>query len=375
MENQHLTYFKIENFKKFESLEVKDIGQFNLIVGDNNVGKTVLLEAISLKLNPKDFLGDLQFILNKRLINLHNSKLDINAVDLNKKKNVVGLVQNEIDKPLKISHKFSDETVKELSVENKSDYNPLNDRNVKNFVESVDLFSYKEINQLSKNWILFKSNYKKNVSYKEEKIIFLADVTSTYYNQFLDNSIYLPFIKLSDLYANDLIRFLNQIIESPKDEEFLISILNNLSNIKIIRLRISDYIDGKELIQISTDNRVDYHPITEYGDGFIRIFRVIVEALFNKNFNYLCIDEIETGIHYSRQKNFWIDIIKICKKLNIQLFATTHSKECEIAFAEALQEIHQEQKGRLVSLQEEKSGIKAYVYPIQNLDFDYEYRG
>ena len=46
MENSHLTYFKVENFKKFDSLEVNDIGQFNLIVGDNNVGKTCLLEAL-----------------------------------------------------------------------------------------------------------------------------------------------------------------------------------------------------------------------------------------------------------------------------------------------------------------------------------------
>ena len=46
MENNHFSYFKIENFKKFDSLEVSDIGQFNLIVGDNNVGKTCLLEAL-----------------------------------------------------------------------------------------------------------------------------------------------------------------------------------------------------------------------------------------------------------------------------------------------------------------------------------------
>ncbi len=46
MRNNHLTYFKVENFKKFDSLEVNDIGQFNLIVGDNNVGKTCLLEAL-----------------------------------------------------------------------------------------------------------------------------------------------------------------------------------------------------------------------------------------------------------------------------------------------------------------------------------------
>ena len=44
--SRHLTYFKVENFKRFESFEMKDLGQFNLIVGDNNVGKTSVLEAL-----------------------------------------------------------------------------------------------------------------------------------------------------------------------------------------------------------------------------------------------------------------------------------------------------------------------------------------
>ncbi len=47
MSKEHLTYFKVENFKRFDSLELTDIGQFNLIVGDNNVGKTSLLEALT----------------------------------------------------------------------------------------------------------------------------------------------------------------------------------------------------------------------------------------------------------------------------------------------------------------------------------------
>ncbi|WP_294266775.1 ATP-binding protein [uncultured Chryseobacterium sp.] len=369
MKNQHLTYFKVENFKKFDSLEVKDIGQFNLIVGDNNVGKTILLEAISLKLSPKDFLGDLQFILEKRLINFDNSKLDINAININHKRNVVGLVQNNMNKPLLFECKYKDNTVKHLHIENKFDYNPLNENTTKKFIEDVDLFGYKEINQLSKNWIIFKSNFKKDILYKEQKIIFLVDVTSTYYNQFLNSSIYLPFIKLSDLYAIDLIRFLNQLINSPKDEEFLIQILNKLSNIKIIRLRIGDYIDGNEVIQISTENRIEYHPITEYGDGFIRIFRIIVELLFNQNFNYLCIDEIETGIHYSRQKSFWIDIIKICKDLDIQLFATTHSNECLRAFYEASKELNEQKDIRLISLQEgEQEKIYSTTYNFENIE-------
>ena len=36
----------IENFKCFEHLELSDLGQFNLITGKNNVGKSSLLEAL-----------------------------------------------------------------------------------------------------------------------------------------------------------------------------------------------------------------------------------------------------------------------------------------------------------------------------------------
>ena len=82
--SKHLRYFKLENFKRFESFEMKDLGQFNLIVGDNNVGKTSVLEGL-LACEPawvflnrlfialmyrkiKDNLryGDLEFYLNKR---------------------------------------------------------------------------------------------------------------------------------------------------------------------------------------------------------------------------------------------------------------------------------------------------------------------
>ena len=44
--SRHLTYFKVENFKRFEAFEMNNLGQFNLIVGDNNVGKTSVLEAL-----------------------------------------------------------------------------------------------------------------------------------------------------------------------------------------------------------------------------------------------------------------------------------------------------------------------------------------
>jgi len=38
--------FQIDKFRCFPHLELKDFGQFNIIVGDNGSGKTALLEAI-----------------------------------------------------------------------------------------------------------------------------------------------------------------------------------------------------------------------------------------------------------------------------------------------------------------------------------------
>jgi AAA15 family ATPase/GTPase len=66
--SKHLTYFKVENFKRFESFEMKDLGQFNLIVGDNNVGKTSVLEALLVDEREVVFLNNLAKSLELRNI-------------------------------------------------------------------------------------------------------------------------------------------------------------------------------------------------------------------------------------------------------------------------------------------------------------------
>jgi AAA15 family ATPase/GTPase len=45
---------KINNYKCFKNFEIKNFKRINILVGDNNSGKTSLLEAIAL-LDPKTF--------------------------------------------------------------------------------------------------------------------------------------------------------------------------------------------------------------------------------------------------------------------------------------------------------------------------------
>jgi len=66
MNDNHIKYFKVENFKRFKSFEMHDMGQFNLIVGDNNVGKTSVLEALLVDENEMQLLKNYQNVLSYR---------------------------------------------------------------------------------------------------------------------------------------------------------------------------------------------------------------------------------------------------------------------------------------------------------------------
>ena len=53
----------------------------------------------------------------------------------------------------------------------------------------------------------------------------------------------------------------------------------------------------------------------------------------------LFIDEIENGIHYSLFDEFWEIVLALSKDRNIQVFATTHSKECIESYSRVSQRL------------------------------------
>ena len=47
---------------------------------------------------------------------------------------------------------------------------------------------------------------------------------------------------------------------------------------------------------------------------------------------FLLIDEFENGLHYSTQEKIWALLFEMAEKLDIQVFATTHSWDCIESF-------------------------------------------
>jgi len=83
------------------------------------------------------------------------------------------------------------------------------------------------------------------------------------------------------------------------------------------------------------------------------------------NGGLLLVDEIETGIHYSAQQDMWRLIFQMARRLNVQVFATTHSWDCIEAFQEAAQE--DESAGMLIRLQERDGQITPTLFDEREL--------
>ena len=75
-------------------------------------------------------------------------------------------------------------------------------------------------------------------------------------------------------------------------------------------------------------------PLRSFGDGMNRLLDIVL-SLVNAENGILLIDEFENGLHYSVQPDVWRMIFALSQKLNIQVFATTHSKDTVHAFQKA----------------------------------------
>ena len=356
MKNNHLTYFKIENFKKFESLEVNDIGQFNLIVGDNNVGKTCLLEALLFDEDKFQLLSNFYLALTKR-------GLKFQIEEITRKVNDVSTTETLYPKENYFKEyifgKFSDKITFNYTNNNKNKnvvlkINPK--ENVKKHLNGFEINSNIKNEDYVKQFIYYETN-----SAKENVITY-------WIYDYDENTMDFPLISFNSTPIKEEARLIYESLKTKREKQILIDVLK-VVNPKIVDIELREnFEDLKSVFLISFEDKDEFVPLNFLGDGFKRIFYIVLKALSLKGKRIL-IDEIEIGIHYSKMKSFWINLMKVCKELDVQLFSTTHSKECMEAFLEASKETN-EKDIRLIRLQENKDkSIKAICYKEEYIEY------
>jgi AAA15 family ATPase/GTPase len=317
---KHLTYFKVDNFKRFESFEMKDLGQFNLIVGDNNVGKTSVLEALLICDDSLTYLNRLLVALSYRKIkdNMRYGDLEFYS---NKK----------VDK-LKYSISFN--------------------------------LTFADGNQQVALLELVKANG--TISTKG----FSTGPHGHYFQDpvGVNMSLNTPFIPFYKGHDSDLTNFYSRLQENKSLKRNFIQSLNTIvPDLEDIELS-SPYPDSRPNLIVYQKHSDTSLPLAMFGDGTLKLFRLLAEIVLNKE-GRLMIDEIDTGIYFGRFKEFWKVILKTAKDNSVQLFMTTHNEECIKYFKDVLEEdLPEMQKDvRNITLVE---NVKTKIVTAHTYDFE-----
>lgn len=313
---EHLIRFKVDNFKRFRSLELNDLGQFNVIIGDNNVGKTSLLEALLFDQNLDYFSGNLLTALKFK--NLGGGY----------KEGHFSFFMNR-DEILEKGDKGLDPTW-EFLLEFKL---PENNNQLKK-VESVIGLGRSGGVYIDDP---FMNDRAEGILHKDVSVGRLVPLIPFSMSYAMD---------LSDIYSKYYVR---DRIAKRRLLKALAVFIPDIEEIEV-DTAITDY----PVLVIARKGLRSSIPLVSYGDGTIKLFRILMYLLSFRG-KRLMIDEVDTGVHYSRMKSFWAIILKVAEANDVQLFVTTHNKECIKYFFEALfsdELAHLQDEARTITLVE-----------------------
>jgi len=99
----------------------------------------------------------------------------------------------------------------------------------------------------------------------------------------------------------------------------------------ILDIRLNDIEEIERFRVISSKFKDKNLEITNYGEGLQRVFEIALSFAYSKN-GIVCLDEFETAIHNSLLIEFTKFIQELADTFNVQVFLTSHSKECIDAF-------------------------------------------
>ena len=112
-------------------------------------------------------------------------------------------------------------------------------------------------------------------------------------------------------------------------------------------------------------------PMGFLGDGLVRLLSMAL-AFYQARDGALLVDEIENGLHYSILRDVWKNLNRLSREFNVQVFATTHSRECMVAARDAFKEMEDDDL-RIHRISRRPDGMRATTYPFDALDFTLDY--
>lgn len=291
--DQHYSSLEIQAYKKLKGLRLHKLSKINLFAGLNNSGKTTLLEAIYLLTRQNDFAGILEVIRRRGKIPEDHINPEWLIEQLSGEISIAGTFDQQRATVDIRDYLESDSTL------DKSRYLKT--------VEIVSEFGSVKQESLTR---IFKGRERETTA---DSIKLLSQVI--YSSPF--------FLNEPHRYAS----FYHKSVQSkalPKIFEFIQqAIIPTITDIRLVD-ELQRFLVIDNLYPTALD-------LMCYGEGLQRIF--FISLLFASAQNgVVLIDEFENAIHTDLIGKFAPFIHTLANLFNVQVFLTSHSKECIDAF-------------------------------------------
>ena len=377
--------FTIENYRSFQQFKLSQLGRVNLLVGENNSGKTSILEAINLFFSYPNFIENLAIIFDTRgdfawkevenaseiyssskniqkqykILNLFNNLNNLKYIHLTanlknkisnmyicfKSRSIYNLNQNRtFVKDLllaKMNKKQTNEQYRETLKRGMSSF----DSNKDDFRNKIIKFLWNFQEEEKMGGINIDIDIDEDCYFSKTQIIeedkYNGGTQS--YEELVTTKIY--FIYPSQQNIKTLIDNFDAISLTPS-EDIVIDALKIIDP-RIKRIATSKSIQAeKSNFKVLLENEQKPISLSTMGDGIWQLLTIILAMVNNQN-GIVLIDEIDTGLHFTTLLKMWELIIETSKKLNVQVFATTHNSDCWTALGEFIEEKKREDSSYL----------------------------
>lgn len=350
-----LNSLEINNFRGFRHLQIERLGRVNLIVGKNNVGKTSLLEALQLyasKASSPTFIWEMLSTRNeirRPFVNVEDMLATLKYLFYGRQEIIPGLAPIQIgpiNAPVEKLSIAVDWSILEIDEDGKQNTRPLKpgedyqaDNLLPRFTIQVDgqTLSYPIDPSIPQRILRLNS--------KEITCVFTSP---------------------NGVNKGQITRLWDSIALTSLEKEVLTAlrlVAPGVEGLSFVSAPLSDAKERNPIVKI-TDIEEPL-PLFSLGDGMQRVLGISL-ALVNARDGILLIDEFENGLYYSAQPHLWRFIFRVAQRLNIQVFATTHSWDCIEAFQKAALENEQEE-GILVRLSLRKGEVAATLFDEEEL--------
>jgi AAA15 family ATPase/GTPase len=365
---RHITELNVKSYRGITNLEIKDLGDINILLGDNDCGKTSVLEAVQV-LNIKRGFNDILKIATQRERNLsiYSKQTYYNAfINLFNKNN-----ENNKDLELNVSCITKD---KKLNVSIKGNIGIFENDEVDSNLDEIDFELLNEVG---------KQKYEEELKKQEEEVesfvgrMYLNDeFVNLKFTKEEDNSFFnkrrarvqsKPIVNTMAVENIAILSTVEHMTENnfkaiSQNKQYLKKVIELIQNFDedIEDLRyIPQDMAGKSNVEVIDSKKFkDFLPISNYGGGTKKIIS-IADTIISAKDGILLIDEIESAIQNTSLKEVFRFLIKVCKEMNIQVFATTHSIEAVDSMLTCLEE--EQENIRVIKLLKTDEKTKARV--------------